>query len=158
MEEGTVTRGRLAVIALEGIAANLLHGSLFIWSVLRDPLLELFPQWTEGMLSVIFGFHNLFTCSGILLGGLLSSRISSRRIFLLLGVLMFLGLGGFSLLPVNQPGLSYVMAFFFFCFFAALGAGLGISSVQSTTIPWFPRHSGLISGALYMALGCPRCC
>ena len=117
MEEGTVTRGRLAVIALEGIAANLLHGSLFIWSVLRDPLLELFPQWTEGMLSVIFGFHNLFTCSGILLGGLLSSRISSRRIFLLLGVLMFLGLGGFSLLPVNQPGLSYVMAFFFFCFF-----------------------------------------
>ena len=153
MEEGTVTRGRLAVIALEGIAANLLHGSLFIWSVLRDPLLELFPQWTEGMLSVIFGFHNLFTCSGILLGGLLSSRISSRRIFLLLGVLMFLGLGGFSLLPVNQPGLSYVMAFFFFCFFAALGAGLGISSVQSTTIPWFPRHSGLISGALYMALG-----
>ena len=144
---------RLALIAAEGIIANLLLGTLFIWSVMRNPLLELFPQWTEGMLSVVFGFHNLFTSVGILLGGFLSARISSRKIFLLLGILVFLGLGGFTLLPVDRPGLSYAMVIVLFWLFAAVGIGLGISAVQSTTIPWFPRHSGLISGALYMALG-----
>ena len=153
MTENRVGKGRLAVIAAEGIVANLLLGTLFIWSVMRNPLLELFPQWSEGMLSIVFGFHNLFTSAGILLGGFLASRISSRRIFLLLGILVFLGLGGFTLLPVDRPGLSYAMVIVLFWLFAAVGIGLGISAVQSTTIPWFPRHSGLISGALYMALG-----
>ena len=153
MAEDRVGKGRLAVIAAEGIVANLLLGTLFIWSVMRNPLLELFPQWSEGMLSIVFGFHNLFTSAGILLGGFLASRISSRRIFLLLGILVFLGLGGFTLLPVDRPGLSYAMVIVLFWLFAAVGIGLGISAVQSTTIPWFPRHSGLISGALYMALG-----
>lgn len=153
MAEDRVGKGRLAAIAAEGIVANLLLGTLFIWSVMRNPLLELFPQWSEGMLSIVFGFHNLFTSAGILLGGFLASRISSRRIFLLLGILVFLGLGGFTLLPVDRPGLSYAMVIVLFWLFAAVGIGLGISAVQSTTIPWFPRHSGLISGALYMALG-----
>lgn len=142
-----------ALIAAEGIAANLLLGSLFIWSVLRNPLLELFPTWTEGMLSLIFGIHNLFTCGGIFLGGLISKRISTRKVFALFGLLVFLGLGGFTLLPLDHPQISYAMAFILFCFFAAPGIGLGISAVQSTTIPWFPTHTGLISGALYMALG-----
>ena len=153
MAEDRVGKGRLAAIAAEGIVANLLLGTLFIWSVMRNPLLELFPQWSEGMLSIVFGFHNLFTSAGILLGGFLASRISSRRIFLLLGILVFLGLGGFTLLPVDRPELSYAMVIVLFWLFAAVGIGLGISAVQSTTIPWFPRHSGLISGALYMALG-----
>ena len=146
-------RRSLALTAAEGILANLLLGTLFIWSVLRNPLLELFPAWSEGMLSLIFGIHNLFTCAGIFLGGLISARLSTRKVFALFGVLVFLGLGGFMLLPTDHPGVSYAMAFILFCFFAAFGIGLGISAVQSTTIPWFPRRAGMISGALYMALG-----
>ena len=140
-------------MAAEGILANLLLGTLFVWSVLRNPLLALFPAWTEGMLSVIFGIHNLFTCAGILLGGRLCARFPTRRIFVLFTVLVCVGLTGFAFLPVDRPGLSYVMAFVLFCCFAAVGIGVGISVVQSTTIPWFPNNSGAISGALYMALG-----
>lgn len=144
---------RAALIAAEGIAANFLLGTLFIWSVLRNPLLELFPAWNEGMLSVIFGIHNLFTCLGVFLGGKLSERFSNRTVFFLCAALVLAGLGGFSLLPAGQPALSYALAFSFFCFFAATGIGLGINAVQSATIPWFPKHAGLISGALYMSLG-----
>ena len=46
-------RQNLKLVAVEGIVANLLLGTLFVWTVLRAPLLELFPTWTEGMLSVI---------------------------------------------------------------------------------------------------------
>lgn len=143
----------LKLVAAEGILANLLLGTLFVWSVLRNPLLRLFPDWTDGMLSVIFGIHNLFTCAGILLGGSLCSKLSARKVFLLFALLVFTGLSGFALLPEDRPVLSYVMAFVLFCAFAATGIGLGISVVQSTTIPWFPKNSGAISGALYMALG-----
>ncbi len=148
-----VSRFRLTLIAAEGIAANFLFGSLFVWSVLRNPLLELFPAWTEGMLSAIFGIHNLFVCLGILLAGRLHRRMSARRAMMLFGVMEVVGMGGFALLPVNMPIPAYVMAFILFCGFAATGTGIGINTVQSATIPWFPRHSGAISGALYMALG-----
>ncbi|MBR4954228.1 MAG: MFS transporter [Oscillospiraceae bacterium] len=142
-----------ALIVVEGLFANLMFGSLFVWSILRNPFLALFPTWNEGMLSAIFGIHNLFVCGGILLGGQLCKRIPTRRVFLLFASLMFIGYVGFAFLPVNNPNLSYAMAFILFCVFAATGAGIGINVVQSTTIPWFPKRSGAISGALYMALG-----
>lgn len=40
MSDTHVSTSRLAVIAAEGIIANLLLGTLFIWSVMRNPLLE----------------------------------------------------------------------------------------------------------------------
>ena len=61
-----IKRNKGLVIA-EGVAGNFTLGFLFIWTVLRKPLLELFPTWTEGMLSIIFGLHNLFICLGILM-------------------------------------------------------------------------------------------
>ena len=143
----------LKLVVAEGLLSNMLFGTLFVWSVLRIPLLELFPTWNEGMLSLIFGIHNLFTCAGILLGGQLTKRLSTRRVYLLFTVLTVVGLAGFALLPVSNPGASYIMAMILFWFFAATGIGIGINVVQSTTIPWFPKHSGFISGALYMALG-----
>ena len=150
----TKTKTRSPVlIVIEGIFSNFLFGSLFVWSILRNPLLELFPTWNDGMLSVIFGIHNLFTCAGILLGGQLCRHFSTRKVYLLFAVLAFIGLSGFAFLPVGAPSLSYALAFVLFCVFSATGVGIGINVVQSTTIPWFPKNSGAISGALYMALG-----
>lgn len=148
-----VQKNRLFLIAAEGILANIVLGTLFVWTVLRAPLLELFPTWTDGMLSIIFGIHNLFTCAGILLGGKLCAKISPRKAFMLFALLVFVGLSGYAFLPVAHPKAAYVMAFILFCCFAATGIGVGISAVQSSTIPWFPKSSGVISGALYMSLG-----
>ena len=142
-----------ALIVIEGVLSNLLFGSLFVWSILRNPFLELFPSWNDGMLSLIFGIHNLFVCAGILLGGQLCRRWPTRRVYLLFALLAFAGLAGFALLPVDRPDVSFVMAFILYCVFTATGVGIGINVVQSTTIPWFPKRSGAISGALYMALG-----
>jgi OFA family oxalate/formate antiporter-like MFS transporter len=140
------------LVVAEGLLSNLLLGVLFVWSVLRNPLLDLFPAWNEGMLSLIFGIHNLFTCLGILLGGRLCSRFPTRRVYLAFALMVFLGLSGFAFLPVDRPRLAYFMAMGLF-WFAAVGIGVGINVVQSTTIPWFPTKSGAISGGLYMALG-----
>lgn len=148
-----VKKRDMRLVVIEGVAANLLLGTLFVWSVLRDPLLELFPSWTEGMLSLIFGIHNLFTCVGILISGTLRKHFSARQNMVIFLIMTGIGLGGFALLPVQYPMVSYVMAFILFCGFAATGIGIGINTVQSTTIPWFPKNSGAISGALYMALG-----
>ncbi|MBE6014211.1 MAG: OFA family MFS transporter [Lachnospiraceae bacterium] len=141
------------LIIAEGIAANFLLGFLFIWTVMRKPLLELFPTWTDGMLSIIFGLHNLFICLGILIAGRLAKRFSGRIMYTAFAIMGFVGLGGFALLPENNPGLAYAMAFILFCLVAATGFGFGIGTVQSHTIPWFPESSGKVSGLLYMALG-----
>ncbi len=71
----------LILVVAEGLLSNMLFGSLFVWSVLRNPFLELFPSWNEGMLSLIFGIHNLFTCAGILLGGRLCTKLKTRRVY-----------------------------------------------------------------------------
>jgi len=141
------------LIIAEGIAANFLLGFLFIWTVMRKPLLELFPTWTDGMLSIIFGLHNLFICLGILLAGRLVKRFSGRIMYTAFAIMGFIGLGGFALLPEDNPGVAYAMAFILFCLVAATGFGFGIGTVQSHTIPWFPESSGKISGLLYMSLG-----
>ena len=140
------------LIVLEGVISNLLFGTLLVWSVLRNPFLALFPAWNEGMLSIIFGIHNLFTCFGLMAGGWLCSRFPTRRIYLLYMIMTIIGLIGFAFLPEAHPKLAYLMAAGFF-WLAATGIGIGINVIQSTTIPWFPNNSGAISGALYMALG-----
>ena len=145
-------RNKGLVIA-EGVAGNFTLGFLFIWTVLRKPLLELFPTWTEGMLSIIFGLHNLFICLGILMAGRLAKRFSGRFVFKIYAVMASAGLAGFALLPEDNPELAYAMAFTLFCIVAATGMGMGIGTVQSHTIPWFPQSSGKISGLLYMVLG-----
>ena len=61
----TVQKRSSALIVVEGLFANLMFGSLFVWSILRNPFLALFPTWNEGMLSAIFGIHNLFVCGGM---------------------------------------------------------------------------------------------
>jgi OFA family oxalate/formate antiporter-like MFS transporter len=140
-------------VALEGIIANLLLGALFTWSVFRHPLLELFPTWSEGMLSTIFGVHNIFVCLGILLVGKLSEHYARRKLFLVFALMELVGLGGFALLPVSHPAVSFVIAICLFAVCAAVGIGLGINIVQSVTLAWFPDRTGMMSGALYMALG-----
>ena len=141
------------LIIIEGLFANFTLGFMFIWTVMRKPLLLLFPTWTEGMLSLIFGLHNLFICLGILIGGRLCAKFGGRVMFRLFSIMTFIGFGGFALLPESNPELAYVIAFILFCIVAATGTGFGICSVQSHTIPWFPEKSGMISGILYMALG-----
>lgn len=140
-------------VALEGVMANLLLGALFTWSVYRSPLLALFPAWTEGMLSLAFGVHNIFTCLGILIGGRLAQKHSKRKLFFSFACMELVGLGGFALLPVSMPGLSFAMLVGLFTVIAAFGIGVGVNVVQSATLPWFPEHTGLMSGALYMSLG-----
>jgi OFA family oxalate/formate antiporter-like MFS transporter len=144
-------RGNRWLIALEGVVANLLLGVSFTWSVFRVPLLELFPAWTEAMLSLAFGLHNVFVCLGILCAGQL--KLSKRTVFFIFAALVFTGLGGIFFLPAAMPNLSFVLLFALFTVISSFGVGMGINAVQSSTLPWFPNHTGFMSGALYMALG-----
>ena len=147
------TRKRRWPVAFEGILANLVLGILYTWSVFRSPLLVLYPKWTNGMLSIVFGLHQIFTCLGIMTAGYLSKRISMRKLFFCFACMALIGLGGIALLPASMPQLSYVLLLFLFSVVAATGVGFGINVIQSSTLAWFPDHTGFVSGALYMALG-----
>lgn len=146
-------RKKLWPVLVEGILANFLLGAMFTWSVYRAPLLALFPAWTEGMLSIVFGCHNVFVCLGILIGGRLAQRIPMRRLFFALACMMGIGFGSYALLPLGNPTLSYLMVLVLFGMLSSFGVGMGINLVQSATLPWFPDHAGLVSGALFMSLG-----
>ena len=149
----TATRTHLWPVALEGIVGNFILGAMFTWAVFRAPLLELFPTWTEGMLSIVFGVHNLCICAGILVGGRLAERLPLRTLYFCLSVIQLIGFGSFAFLPVSMPAVSYVIVLVLFGIFCSFGVGIGINVVQTGTQPWFPSHTGLISGALFMALG-----
>ncbi|MCD8004783.1 MAG: MFS transporter [Oscillospiraceae bacterium] len=147
------TRTHLWPVALEGIVGNFILGAMFTWAVFRAPLLELFPTWTEGMLSIVFGVHNLCICAGILVGGRLAEKMPLRLLYFCLSVMQLIGFGSFAFLPVHMPGLSYAMVLVLFGILCSFGVGIGINVVQTGTQPWFPAHTGLISGASFVALG-----
>ncbi|MCD8211783.1 MAG: MFS transporter [Oscillospiraceae bacterium] len=148
-----VTRKHIWPVAVEGIAGNFVLGAMFTWAVFRTPLQELFPSWTNGMLSIVFAMHNLFICIGILIGGRLAARMSMRVLYFLLSLVQLIGFGSFAFLPESNPGLSYAMVLCLFGMLCSFAVGIGINVVQTATQPWFPSHTGRISGALFMALG-----
>lgn len=141
---------------ITGILIHMLTGTLFVWSYFRPYLMELFPDWTISQASLVFSVHNLFVVLGVNCGGFVFGKLSPRKRLYISGALLLIGLGGFALLPLDNPMLALWLAGIFYAAFAASGIGL-LSMVSIPVGPrWAPECPGLMMGAMQMAYGgCP---
>jgi len=141
---------------ITGIVLAFATGVLFTWPYFRAPLAEMFPTWTPGNLSTVFSLHNALVCVSMFLTGIIAKRVPRRALFAVSAALIAIGLGMYSLLPADDPGTAYRMAFVGFAVIAAAGAGISATCWMGTFVLWVPDHVGLMAGGmLFMYGSCP---
>ena len=134
-----------------GFLTSLASGVLLTWSYYREPLLQLFPTWTTSDLSLIFSVHNIVVSVMMAVAGFTVKKISTRLTYSLVAICLFVGLGGFYFLPVNNPDLAYIMAFAMYGVIAPMGVGASCLLNYSLYPAWYPERSGMVSGTMIMA-------
>ncbi len=136
------------VFVIAGVIVLLLAGVIYAWSVMSQPISASHPAWTATQLSITFTLAMAFFCTGNLVVGLLSKKLSPR-IYVILTAVLFLA--GFLTASMTSDGLwTLYVGFGVLC---GLGSGFAYNIVLSTISAWFPDKQGLASGILLMGFG-----
>lgn len=121
-------------------------GTIYSYTVFFGPILETFDE-THANTSIVFSLQSLVTFGGAAVLGFAIDRYGVRRLLVVAGVLLTVGLVGASAIP------SLVGVIVAYSVVAA--AGLGIVFVVAYTTPpqWFGRRRGLATGVAVSGTG-----
>jgi len=124
------------------------------WSIFRDPLTEIFPEWTPTRISVTFTIAMIVLCIGGFLSGKLSTRISYRAI---LRIALACILAGFVLITLlldpQEEARSLFILYIGYGGLFGFGVGITFVTVPGSVIRWFPDRAGLSTGLLMFGYG-----
>lgn len=136
-----------------GTVMMLSLGTLYAWSIFREPLSRLYPSWTATDLSAAFTIAMVCYCVGGFTGGKLSRRTSNTVTALAGAALLLAGYWGVSLMPAGDPEGARLVLYLSFGVLSGLGTGLGYNAVVSGVAGWFPDQAGLATGILLTGFG-----
>jgi OFA family oxalate/formate antiporter-like MFS transporter len=128
-------------------------GALFTWSYFREPLAELFPEWSARQLSLVFSLHNVTVVVVALLTGILLRKFQPRTILMASATTLCLGYALIGFLPRDNPGMAYIMLLI--CFGVVAASSAGMSGIAGTAAyqPWVPDLLGLLTGIIFLIAG-----
>ncbi len=136
------------IYVVAGVAALLLVGMVYAWSVMSKPIGASHPNWTAAQLSLTFTLIMLFFAIGNLLAGFLSKKIRPNLLAICSGLFFLVG---FLVASMTKDSLGFL--YIGFGVLCGLGAGVAYNTVMSTVCSWFPDRQGMISGILLMGFG-----
>ena len=148
----TLTRKRWGYVAA-GTIMMLCLGTLYAWSIFREPFGTIYPDWSASDLSLNFTISMVCYCIGGFLGGKLSRRTSNVVTALVAAVLIFTGFMGVSCLPDGNSGQAKVLLYLCYGICSGLGTGLGYNAILTGVAGWFPDKNGLATGILLTGFG-----
>lgn len=140
----SLTQKRWILLAI-GCLINLCAGSIYAWSVFAAPLAERLAAITQTTLTAAdlataFSLANGLSPIPMILGGYFNDKLGPRRVIMMGGALIGLGLV-LSGLAQSVQTLILVYGIFY-----GLGLGLTYGCVISNAVKFFPDHRGLIGG------------
>ena len=134
-----------------GFFGSLGTGVLLTWSYYREPLLQMFPQWSFSDLSIIFGVQNLMVSFMMAVSGFIIKKMSTRTAYVLTVVCFIIGLGGFYFLPPGNPSLAFVMALILYGVVAPIAVAMGCVLSLAIYPAWYPERPGSVGGVMVFA-------
>lgn len=128
-------------------------GLIYAWSIFAGPFKEIYPSWTRSNLSLTFTISIIFFCFGGFLSGKLITRVKSKYVILLAGVLLFIGFFSLSRLNPLKQEVSLKLLYLFYGVLCGSGVGIGYNSIIGSVNKWFLDKVGFSSGVLLMGFG-----
>lgn len=134
------------VVLCAGAMCGFMAGIIYIWSIYRNPLMEL-HGWSSSTVTLAYSLFALMMLASTFLAGPLQKRASPRVIVAAGGLLQGCGLvlTGF----VDTPIALYIT----YSLIAGGGNGIIYSSAVSVATAWFPDKRGFANGLCIGAMG-----
>ncbi len=144
MERGASNRW---LIAGAGVVMQIALGSVYAWSVFRNPLTSAYG-WTISQVTLAFEIAILMLGFASFVGGLWMKRVGPRRVALLAGLCYGLGV-----MLAGQARGSLGLLYLSYGVLGGVGLGLGYIVPLATLIKWFPDRRGMITGLAVAGFG-----
>ena len=129
------------IYVISGIVVLLLLGCSQAWSIFVVPIETLFG-WSRSQTSLAYTVNFLCMSFGSIMCGILSKKMSYSHLIKLVGILIFLGFFGCSL--VSTPWQLYIT----FGLLVGVAVGMGYNSIMSSVPLWLPEKSATATGTL----------
>jgi OFA family oxalate/formate antiporter-like MFS transporter len=140
-------KGERWTIAIAAIVMQFALGTIYAWSVFRNPLMERF-HWTIAEVTRTFTIALLTIGFGAYIGGEWTARKGPRVVVMTAG--LFYG-GGLLVASFADHGIAFLYGGH--GLLAGAGIGLGYIVPVSTLVRWFPDRRGLVIGAAMAGFG-----
>ncbi len=135
------------LIAAAGVVMQIALGSVYAWSVFRNPLTSAYG-WTISQVTLAFEIAILMLGFASFLGGLWIKRVGPRRVALLAGLCYGLGV-----ILAGQARGNLGLLYLSYGVLGGVGLGLGYIVPLATLIKWFPDRRGMITGLAVAGFG-----
>ncbi|MCV9877267.1 L-lactate MFS transporter [Brenneria izbisi] len=143
MNEKPVNRG---LIVVGTIIAQMGLGTIYTWSLFNQPLVDKFG-WSLGSVATTFSITSFCLALATLFAGKFQERIGIRRLTLIAGIALGLGL------MASAASSSLMMIYILMGFIVGFADGTAYITTLSNLIKWFPERKGLIAGISVGAFG-----
>lgn len=148
-----VARGRSLqsrfVVAVAGVAMQLLLGTVYAWSVFKRPLMEA-HGWTNTQVGFTFTLAIFFIGLAAAVGGCFVDRAGTRKVAAIAAALF--GLGTLLAGLADSIG-SLWLLWIGYGVIGGVGNGLGYVTPITVLVRWFPERRGFITGVAVMGFG-----
>lgn len=121
-------------------------GVVYIWSIFRTPLETMFG-WSTSDVSLAFTINLSMIPVMMIVGGYLSPKIGVRKVAILGGFMVFLGM------YMASKTTSLWMLWVGYGFLAGGGTGIAYGVPIGVLVKWFPDKRGMITGLAVGSLG-----
>ncbi len=138
------------LVVVGAILIQVALGAVYIWSVFKGPLLELFksdPSVTGASINLTYSITILVFAFGTIVFGKLQDKIGPKKVAMLGGILLALGL------ILASRTTSVVWLYVSFGIIGGAGIGAGYVCPLATCVKWFPDKKGLITGLAVAGFG-----
>ena len=134
------------LIVLGGALMNFCIGVVYIWSIFRKPLEDMF-KWSTSEVSLAYTISLAMLPVMMIVGGYLTPKLGIRKVAILGAAMMLIGFF------MASKSSSLAMLYIGYGFFAGGGAGVAYGIPLATVLKWFPDKRGMVAGLVIGSLG-----
>ena len=136
-----------------GTLAYFFLGVMYICSVLRIELGNVFASYTAAQLSLCFTLMMSVFCIGGFCGGKLVARKTPALSLRISALLILLGYAGCSMMRFLEAREALLLLYICYSLVGGFGIGMAYNALMANISPWFPGKVGLVTGIMMMGMG-----
>ncbi|MBE7016813.1 MAG: OFA family MFS transporter [Ruminococcaceae bacterium] len=136
-----------------GTLAYFFLGVMYIWSVLRIEVNNIFPEYTAAQLSLCFTIMMSTFCVGGFVGGKIVQKRTPAISLRIGSVLILLGYFGAGMMRFLEAENALRLLYISYSVVGGFGIGMGYNALMANISPWFPGRVGLVTGIMMMGMG-----